>query len=69
VYDFHSRIALAEEHRNQLLLEAQNARLIDEARRYNARQAARLPRSSPAWPSLRLVIRRMFAPRKQWAAN
>jgi hypothetical protein len=69
VYDIHTRIALAEDHRNQLLLEAQNERLIDEVRRYNARQAAKLPRSLPSRPSLRLVLRRLFALRRELAAN
>jgi hypothetical protein len=67
VYDFYSRIALAAEHRNQLLLEAQNERLIDEARRYNARQAAKLPRSLSVWASLKLLIRRLLEPRRELA--
>jgi hypothetical protein len=69
VLHYHTLIALAAERHNQLLLEAQNERLVQEALQYAAQQAEQSPRQLAARPGLRQILRRFLARPEELAAG
>ena len=53
MYDYQAIVVLANHHRNELLCELKNARLADEARRFEAEQARHSAPRANARPSVR----------------